>query len=254
MTQPPTKQSVTDVVARAAAALKRGRERHVAGAFSEAAAYFREASTLRESVFGAADARTLEAVRHEAAALAALGQLESAADLQFRALEGSVESASRSRSRLADDAAALARLRARQREWNDAARLWLVVLRERRATLGAHHPDTLNALAQLANSWQSGEHPQRAERAWRRLLAAREATGASAADLAAVRERIADCLAASDRRGEALAERLRAMSERSPAPADATRVPMPPAATRDAAAKSSQSAQPDASRDVSPKA
>src|SRR5690606_39687201 len=96
--------------------------------------------------------------------------------------------------------------------------------------------------------------PQRAERAWRRLLAAREATGASAADLAAVRERIADCLAASDRRGEALAERLRAMSERSPAPADATRVAMPPAATRDAPAKSSHSAQPDASRDVSPKA
>lgn len=237
MTQPRDPQSIAESAARATHALKRGRERHVAGAYAEAAAYFREASALRQGLFGATDPRTLEAVRHEAAALAALGELEAAAELQARAVEGSAEAASRSRSRLAEDAAALARLRARQREWNDAARLWLVALRERRATLGTDHQETLAALAQLANAWQSGGHPARAERAWRRLLEAREAAGAPAADIAAVRERIADCLAASDRRGEALTERLRAMSERSPspAPADATRV-APRSAARHASA------------------
>jgi hypothetical protein len=236
MNQPTDPPSIAESAARATHALKRGRERHVAGAYAEAAAYFREASALRQSAFGATDPRTLEAVRHEAAALAALGELEAAAELQARAVEGSAEAASRSRSRLAEDAAALARLRARQREWNDAARLWLVALRERRATLGADHQETLAALAQLANAWQSGGYPARAERAWRRLLEAREAAGAPAADIAAVRERIADCLAASDRRGEALTERLRAMSERSPspAPADATRV-APRSAARPAA-------------------
>src|SRR5690606_19238466 len=78
---------------------------------------------------------------------------------------------------------------------------------------------------QLATAWQSGGRVQRAERAWRRLLDAREAAGAPPADIAAVRERIADCLTAREQRGEALAMRLRAMGERAPAPApaDATR-------------------------------
>ena len=216
-------------VAEASQALRLGRERHGAGAYREAAAYFREALRLRESAFGESDARTLDAVRHLAAAVAAMGELDEAAELQGRALAGSSDVAARVRTRLADDAAALARLQGRLKEWDSAASLWLVVLRERRAALGADHPDTLHALAQLAVSLQSGGKVRRAERAWRRLLAAREAVGAPAADIAAVRERIADCLAAQEQRGEALAMRLRAMGERDPAAS-----PTPPDATRTA--------------------
>lgn len=222
-----------DPATEASQALRLGRERHGAGAYREAAAYFREALRLREGTFGASDARTLDAVRHLAAAVAAMGDLEEAAELQSRALAGSSDVAHRLRSRLADDAAALARLQARRRDWDSAASLWLMALKERRASLGAGHADTLHALAQLATCWQSGGRVRRAERAWRRLLAAREATGAAPADIAAVRERIADCLAAQEQRGEALAMRLRAMGERDPAvtstPADATRTARIPA-------------------------
>lgn len=213
---------------RAAQALRRGRELHASGEYAQAAACFREAVSLREAAFGPDDPRTLDAVRHEAAALAALGELSRAADLQARALVGAREAAARARARLADDASALARLRGRQEAWSDAAELWLLVLRERRAVFGPQDPGTLAALAQLATALQSAGRFRLAERAWRRLLAAREAAGAPPAELAAVRDRIADCLAAQEQRGEALALRLRALSERStPPPADAPSVVSP---------------------------